>query len=225
MASSWEHETFAYDRLHVRLQKCLAEVVALRPRSVLELGCGIGVLRAAIHDALPQTDYFGCDISHAAVAQANDPRVVRVVLGEEPLPFPDRRFECIVGSGLFEYIADLPAFLAAVRARLADGGALVCSFYNMEHLYRRLRRWLRRPNYSHPEWKNHLSPRAFVHLLEGAGFRVVRSRPVDVGVWAPREASMQETAAQAAVCTVIGRTPLRHLLAYQMVYVCRPTGV
>ena len=220
MTSGWEEETFQYDQLHLRLQRCLAEIVALQPRSVLELGCGIGVLRAAIRCALPQTEYFGCDISRAAVKQVNDPHVVRVILGEEPLPFPERRFDCVVGSGIFEYIADLPAFLHSVHAKLTDDGVLVCSYYNMEHLYRRARRVLRRQDYWHPEWKNRLSLQAFVGVLKGSGFRLVRSRAAQVGLWAPRGATTRETFTHAVAGTLISRTPLQYLLAYETVYVC-----
>ena len=221
MTTRWEEETFSYDQLHLRLQRCLAEIEALHPRSVLELGCGVGILRAEILRVLPQVGYFGCDISQAAVTQINDPHVVRVVLGEEPLPFADRTFDCIVGSGIFEYIADLPAFVRSLHGKLNHGGALVCSYYNLVHLYRRVSEILGRSEYSHPEWKNRISLREFARVLESAGFVLERSRPTDVGLFRPRGAKSHETLPRALASRIIGRTPLQYLLAYQNVYVCR----
>jgi len=117
----WETQTFSYNTFHLRLQKCLREATAAAPRSILELGCGVGVLRQRLLEQMPDVDYYGCDVSHSAVEQLADPQVVQCDLNLDPIPFYPSKFDCVVGSGILEYIAALPDFLVAVRERLTPG--------------------------------------------------------------------------------------------------------
>lgn len=213
----WEEETFKYDSLHLRIRKCLREVVRLQPKSVLELGCGVGILRNELLRSLPRVAYYGCDVSEEAVRKLNDPNIVRVDLHKEPLPFEGQRFSCVVGSGIFEYIPDLASFLAQVRDRLEENGALVASYYNMTHLYRRIRDLLGLSVSRHSEWRNTLSPSQFTEELEKAGFQVEKWIPVDIRIGKPKVRTRQNALAEC----LNDWSPLKGLLGSQIVFVCR----
>jgi SAM-dependent methyltransferase len=218
--SGWETETFRYNSLHLRLQKVLREVAAVKPANVLEIGCGVGVLRKEILRLLPGIDYFGCDISHSAVSAIAHPRVVQADLIRDPLPFPGTAFDCVTGSGILEYLPDLESFLGQVRSRLRVGGTLVVSYYNMRHLYRRCLLALGVTPHRHPEWKNDLSLSQFEEVMARRGFEILKRVPVNVcltrmkgpkAYQAPWVSKMQERAPEA----------LLNLFAHQMIYVAR----
>ncbi|MBE7488034.1 MAG: class I SAM-dependent methyltransferase [Candidatus Omnitrophica bacterium] len=178
--SPWETETLRYDKLHLRLRKCLEQVVDCHPGRILELGCGIGILRNAIRQALPDIDYFGCDISQTAVSALQDPQVVRADLRSEPLPFGEILFDCVAGSGILEYVEDLPGLFASIHSRLTPNGFLVASYFNMHHLYRRVLATLGGSPHRHGEWRNNLSLAELGRILSDNGFQVIRWVPVNL---------------------------------------------
>jgi SAM-dependent methyltransferase len=216
--SRWETETFHYDKMHVRLQKCLDEVIAAAPSRVLELGCGVGLLRGELKRRLPGVQYFGCDISSAAVAQINDPQVVQADLENGPLPFPGEKFDCVVGSGVFEYVTDLPQLFTALHDRLEPGGLLVVSYYNMHHIYRRLLKGLGLKPHHHPDWKSDLRPEEFAGMLEEKGFQVTYIIPANVCL---TRMSGPKTYQHPLVSRIQSRMPLKSLLGHQLIYVAR----
>jgi SAM-dependent methyltransferase len=166
--------------MHQRLQFVLMEVIKFAPTSVFELGPGMGVLRAELLRRLPGLRYFGCDVSRSAIEAINDPNVLCVDLNRDPLPFAGQTFDCIVGSGIIEYIDDVPALLAGLRQRLLSGGRLIVSYFNMWHIYRRslLFRGLR--PYRHPTWRNDYFFSEIRGMLRGAGFALRDQIPTDV---------------------------------------------
>lgn len=178
--SPWETETFRYDKLHLRLRKCLDEVVGCHPARVLELGCGVGILRRAILEALPGVEYYGCDISQAAVSTLRDPRVVRADLRTDPIPFEGLHFDCVVGSGILEYIDNLSGLFESIHARLAPDGCLVSSYFNMHHFYRRVLKKVGLSPHRHPEWRNDLMLSELDRIMTRSGFQVTRWTPVNL---------------------------------------------
>lgn len=216
--SRWETETFNYSKPHVRLLKCAEEAARDSPKSVFELGCGLGLLREELLRRLPDLDYFGCDVSHAAVAQLDNPQIVQTDLRADPLPFSGVTFDCIVGSGVFEYIEDLGGLFAELHSRLNPNGRLVASYYNMRHAYRRVLHALGKKPHRHPDWRNDLSPGEFRMLLERAGFRIEKVLPVNVCLtWmrGPKESQ------RALVSHLQARMPLKELFGHQLIYVGR----
>lgn len=216
--SRWETETFNYSRPHVRLLKCAEEAARNSPKTVFELGCGLGLLREELLRRLPNLDYHGCDVSHSAVARLNDPHVVQTDLRADPLPFPGMTFDCIVGSGVFEYIEDLSGLFAELHSRLHGNGRLVASYYNMRHAYRRILHALGKTPHRHPDWRNDLSPKEFRALLERAGFKIEKVLPVNVcltGMKGPKESQ------HPLVSWLMARMPLKDQFGHQLIYVAR----
>lgn len=110
----------------------LAQVVADRPRSVLDLGCGTGTLAIALAKALPGAAVAGLDADAEALEIAADKaRRAGAALGlrrgsSTALPFRDGAFDCVVSSLFFHHLerAAKIATLREVRRVLAPGGAL-----------------------------------------------------------------------------------------------------
>lgn len=212
----WESMAHKYNILHVRLQLILEEVAAAFPTSVFEIGCSMGVLRRELLRRLPGLVYHACDVSQSAVDAINDPNVVRADLNHDPLPFANRKFDCIVGSGVFEYVADVPGLLTKLRGMLNPGGRLVVSYFNMKHLYRRWQRFRGWPPFRNPTWLNDYSLDEFRNLLRKTGFRVFSQIPYSVGL--KNSPSIGEERFSAAAVRRMRHLPFIKHFTHQMVY-------
>jgi len=218
----WERGTFKYDCLHDRLLCVLEQLRAVEPASVLDIGCGTGELARAMGEQIPRTVYFGCDISQSAVDRLASDRVVRCDLNAGELAFVGHAFDCVVASGICEYVDDLHALLTDIHQRLAEGGTLIVSYVNRRHVARLVRRLLGRSPGGNRTWRPLVRLSEFERLLAGAGFtiarRVVTSGRIENAGRRPWPKW------QAAYRDALGRcAPLRLLLARQMIFVCRKT--
>lgn len=216
--SPWESDTHAYDMLHVRLEVVLQAVLAVRPSRLLELGCGVGVLRAEILRRVSSITYWGCDVSQSAVAKIGDPRVVRSDLNSDPLPFADVQFDCVTGSGILEYVVDVPGLLREVRRRLRDGGTLIVSYFNMRHVHRRFLGLIGRTPYRHPQWTNDYSFAELRSIIARAGFHVDDQIPTNLGL--RRSPGIGCERWRPAALRAVRRLPWIQLFAHQLVFVC-----
>jgi len=110
----------------------LAQVVADRPRHVLDLGCGTGTLTIAIAKALPDAAVSGLDADAEALAiAAHKARRAGVSLGlhkgfSTSMPFGNAQFDCVVSSLFFHHLTREAkiATLREVRRALAPKGLL-----------------------------------------------------------------------------------------------------
>jgi len=110
----------------------LAQVVANRPRHVLDLGCGTGTLTIAIAKALPDAAVSGLDADAEALAiAAHKGRSAGVSLGlhqgfSTGMPFGDAQFDCVVSSLFFHHLTRGAKIgtLREVRRVLALEGSL-----------------------------------------------------------------------------------------------------
>lgn len=71
------------------------EIKNLHPKSVLEIGCGTGIMR----ESLPGIKYVGCDMVDSFGAD----KVVDVL--DTPWPFKDKEFDLCYSQGLMEHFA------------------------------------------------------------------------------------------------------------------------
>ena len=218
--SYWEAHSFKYDCLHDRLRLMAGEIAALAPCSVLDLGCSTGRLALELQACLPKTDYYGCDVSQAAVERIARPHVVQRDLNVDGLPFGSRRFDCIAASGICEYIVDLPGFLGDVACRLNPHGCFVASYFNTRHLKRLVRVLAGRPPARNPCWQELVSPARFERLLLHSGLTIQRRLAArgKIKDALPTTPSVIADAWRRGWPRI---TPLAHLLAHQLVYVCQ----
>jgi ubiquinone/menaquinone biosynthesis C-methylase UbiE len=144
------------------------------PRSVLDVGCGEGVLTSAWAARLRDGRVVGIDLEDAGLqaewARRSAPNLEFRVMKAERLPFADGEFELAAAIEVLEHVPD-PEHTVGEMARVARGGHLLVSVPR-EPLWRGLnlargayvREWGNTPGHL-----NHWSRRAFVELLSRHG--------------------------------------------------------
>ena len=149
------------------------------PRSVLDVGCGEGVLTAQWADRTGVERIVGIDLEdpklQAEWEERRRPNLEYRVMSAENLPFADGEFELATAIEVLEHVPD-PEHTVAEMARVASGHLLVS--VPREPLWRALN--VARGAYvgelgNTPGHLNHWSKRAFVALLARHG-EVVEAR-------------------------------------------------
>ena len=88
----------------------------VRPRSVVEVGCGAGAILAELQKALPDARLDGYDISPQAIALAR-PRENERLHFHEGMPAGGTPADVMLVIDVFEHVEDPFAFLRALRGR------------------------------------------------------------------------------------------------------------
>ncbi len=107
----------------------VASEVLARPPSVLDVGCGSGVLRRRLEEA-PFSDYVGIDLSDAAIEVARRQAFSRsrFVVGDVTTTELGQ-FDVVVLNEVLYYAGDALAFLERVRKLLREGGIVFVSMW------------------------------------------------------------------------------------------------
>jgi len=101
-------------------------VVAQRPRRVLEVGCGEGMVLAHLAARLPDARFDGLEVDETALVRARTrcPDVALVRGDACELPFGSRTFDLVVCLEVLEHLPEPTRALRELR-RVARGGCLV----------------------------------------------------------------------------------------------------
>jgi 2-polyprenyl-3-methyl-5-hydroxy-6-metoxy-1,4-benzoquinol methylase len=143
------------------------------PQSVLDVGCGEGVLVQRWAQQLPERRVVGIDLEEPSIqdgwAQHSAPNLDYIVMRAENLPFADHEFDLACAIEVLEHVPD-PEHTLAEMARCAERHLLVS--VPREPLWRMLNMargayWSELGNT--PGHLNHWSKRAFVALLSRYG--------------------------------------------------------
>jgi 2-polyprenyl-3-methyl-5-hydroxy-6-metoxy-1,4-benzoquinol methylase len=161
-------------RLMATFERTLGELwTRADPESVLDVGCGEGVLTERWARALGDRRIVGIDLDdpllHAEWEQRRRANLEYVVMKAENLPFADREFDLAAAIEVLEHVPD-PEHTVAEMARVASRWLLVS--VPREPLWRGLN--LARGAYvkdlgNTPGHLNHWSKRSFVGLLSRHG--------------------------------------------------------
>jgi ubiquinone/menaquinone biosynthesis C-methylase UbiE len=144
------------------------------PRSVLDVGCGEGVLTHKWAERLRDGRIVGVDLEDPAIqaewAKRRAPNLEYRIMKAEHLPFGDGEFELASAIEVLEHVPE-PGHTVAEMARVARGGHLLVSVPR-EPLWRGLN--MARGAYlkdlgNTPGHLNHWSRKSFVSLLSQHG--------------------------------------------------------
>jgi cyclopropane fatty-acyl-phospholipid synthase-like methyltransferase len=105
-------------------------MITAPPRKVLDIGIGAGHAINYLSQRFPEADLYGIDVSEQAVRHVASRFRGNFAVGKiENLPWGDIQFDAILMLEVLEHIQVTRTFriLRAVRARLADKGALILS--------------------------------------------------------------------------------------------------
>lgn len=115
------------------LQILFETIAALRPSSVLEVGCGPGELAERIGREL-DAHVVAIDISPRMVELARA-RGVDARLGDvQELPFEDESFDCAAAAWMLYHVRDVDRALGELARVLRPGGRLVAVTNYLDHL-------------------------------------------------------------------------------------------
>jgi SAM-dependent methyltransferase len=161
-------------RLMSRFERTLAELFQqAAPQSVLDVGCGEGVLTHQWAQALGERRIVGIDLDDAKLKAEWEtrtrPNLEYLTMPAENLPFADGEFDLASAIEVLEHVPD-PAHTVAEMARVASRHLLVS--VPREPLWRGLN--MARGAYlkdlgNTPGHVNHWSKRSFVALLSQHG--------------------------------------------------------
>jgi SAM-dependent methyltransferase len=104
----------------------------LRPRTVLDFGCGTGSqLTRPLAERFPQIEFVGVDTDLQTVDWASKTNNrSNLTFMTASLLDPSRHFDMIIASEVLEHVEEPASFLADLRDRLNEGGNLVITVPN-----------------------------------------------------------------------------------------------
>ena len=142
----------------------------------LDVGCSTGALMAAARDL--GFDVYGLDANPHMAARARALFGERVTTGYFPdaIPASWPSFSVISILDLLEHMVEPRAFLAELRARLADGGLLLVQVPNFDSLVIQLE-GPDNGNFCHGHWQ-HFTATTLSQLLGSAGFAEIHRETI-----------------------------------------------
>ena len=109
-------------------------LVELKPRRVLEIAAGTGVVTRALAEALPDTGIVATDLNPAMLEQAQAVGTARPVQWRQAdamaLPFDDGEFDAVVCQFGVMFFPDKPQAFAEVRRVLKLGGTFLFNVWD-----------------------------------------------------------------------------------------------
>jgi len=150
----------------------LHRLIEMRPRHVLDLGCGTGILASRVRATLSGVEVVGCDFSRGMLGRAAARgHGVRWVQGNAlRLPFANASFDAAFSTEAFHWFPDPDRALRELHRVLAPRGLLLVSLVNppadwLSRAAREASRWVGEPF----EWPTRERMR---RRVERAGFAV-----------------------------------------------------
>ncbi|MCX7381130.1 MAG: methyltransferase domain-containing protein [Alphaproteobacteria bacterium] len=113
----------------------LLDRIPLDAARVLDVGCNAGALGLEFKCRNPATRYYGIetDADAAAIARTRLDEVATTSVEDDPFPFGDTLFDCIVFGDVLEHLIDPWRVIRLLSERLTEAGVMVICMPNVEH--------------------------------------------------------------------------------------------
>ena len=114
----------------------LDAIAAMLPKTghlkVLDAGCGEGHLINRLHQADSTNEYYGADVTDAALERALQrcPYAKLEKMDISNLNFPDSYFDAVVITEVLEHIIDYENVVRELKRVIKDGGVFIITFPN-----------------------------------------------------------------------------------------------
>lgn len=167
---AWYHGTFFHRvKSYLKGLRVNAHLHAMAGERVLDVGCGGGVSLLELKNL--GAEAFGTEFDRNVEPIARELGLNIHFGGIDSLPMPDRLFDRVTLSQVFEHISDPGAFLREVRPKMSAAGQVVMAFPNIQGLLGRLsgRRWI---NWHVPYHLHFFTVNSLRRTLELAGFKL-----------------------------------------------------
>jgi 2-polyprenyl-6-hydroxyphenyl methylase/3-demethylubiquinone-9 3-methyltransferase len=179
---------FVREAIDAHWPKARGALKPLAGKAALDIGCGAGLLcepLARLGAAVTGVDAAGENVSAAAAHAEGVGLDIRYMAGEVA-GLDIGQFDLVTSVEVIEHVADKPAFLRDVAARLAPDGLLVMSTPNRTAASRVLLVGAAEavgyvPKGTH-HWEDFITPEEFEALLADAGLTVTAKRGI---AWRP----------------------------------------
>ena len=113
----------------------LVELVDASAKSVLDVGCGYGLLGSTLKSSVQGRRVVGIERDAAAAAEARKAldEVLNVDIESSNLPFERGTFDCIIFADILEHLREPLSILTRSKKYLKEDGYIICSIPNMRH--------------------------------------------------------------------------------------------
>ena len=132
-----EYERYALVQKRVA-ESLVAEIGDLsNARSVLEVGCGTGVLSRRLLKSEPELNLLLSDIAHgmSCTVAAEYPWLGVVDADAANLPFANAHFDLVCSSSVYQWVDHLPQAFAELHRILRPGGRIALALFGDRTLY------------------------------------------------------------------------------------------
>ncbi|MFN5183924.1 MAG: class I SAM-dependent methyltransferase [Bacteroidota bacterium] len=169
----WETDVTNYNKFHLRIRIIAKIINSLDYVQVVDLGCATGTLRKLLKK---QISYIGVDF----IEPKNETDFIfyKCDFNSQSLPFEIQGVKLVVCSGLLEYVEDVDSFLKNIRLLLGNNGKLIVSYFNFNHISRRVKKITYKNLYFHPDWRGHYSLNDLKKIIFNSGFEIENILPM-----------------------------------------------
>ena len=172
-----------------RMELLIEFAQAVHAKSVLDAGCGPGVVLSALRQRLPASRFVGVDLSTPMLKEAaavGFPATRLLQADVENLPFREASFDLVYALGVINFLDQPARFLASVCHVLKPGGYVVFTYPNKNSINRTLAGFLR------TYLKDYIRPRSAVAaipikgsvleaMVDGSGLDLLETRFITYG--------------------------------------------
>lgn len=146
-ATVYEHPTTIFNFEKIRRMELVVEhAQRFEPQSILDAGCGPGVVLSVLSRRSTGSRLVGTDLSYMMLQQAhaNNSRPLSFVQSRvEQLPSADHSFDLVYALGVIDYLEKPHQFFKSVWRILKPGGYFIFTYPNGDSIHRNLYTWLR----------------------------------------------------------------------------------